>query len=136
MTREIIHGDFYAGAYGPTILLEAQELLGVDWFLRKLVELSRDEEAAFDLASMPEMSITGVSELKVETVEVQPEVALTRTGDRFCWRQDTLRWAHASMLIEPLLKGGPGHQYLTREGTDAALIEFSFNENLGVRSAR
>jgi len=36
------------------------------------------------------------------------------------------------MLIEPLLKGRPGHQYLTHEGRDAALIEFSHGEDLGV----
>jgi hypothetical protein len=128
----VIHGDFYPGAYGPTILLEAQELIGVDWFLRKLVELSRDECAAFDLAAMPEASLEHVSELRLETVEIQPKPALIRDGDRFTWRQDTLRWAHASMLIEPLLKGGAGHQYLTHEGVDDALVEFSVGENLGV----
>ncbi len=134
----LIFGAFYPGAYGPTIVLEAQGLLGVDWFLRKLVELSRDEQAAFDLASMPELRIEGVDELKVETVAVQPEIPLTRTagsGDDdagFLWQQDTLRWAYASMLIEPLLKGRPGHQYLTNEERDAALIEFSHGEDLGV----
>jgi hypothetical protein len=134
----LISGDFYYGAYGPTILLEAQTVLGVDWFLRILVKLSRDEQAKFDLASMPELRIDGIDELKVETVTAQPDISLTRTagsgydGASFLWRQDTLRWAHASMLIEPLLKGRPGHQYLTSEGTDAALIEFSHGEGLGV----
>jgi hypothetical protein len=134
----LIFGDFYRGAYGPTILLEAQTLLGVEWFLRVLIELSRDEQANFDLASMPELQIAGVHELKVETVPVQPDAPLTRTAGSgfddasFLWRQDTLRWAHASMLIEPLLKGRPGHQYLTNEGRDAALIEFSHGEGLGV----
>jgi hypothetical protein len=137
-SASLILGAFYPGAYGPTILLEAQGLLGVDWFLRKLVELSRGEQAAFDLVSMPEIAIEGVDELKVETVAAQPEIPLTRTagssGDdvSFLWRQDTLRWAHASMLIEPLLKGWPGHQYLTNEDRDAALIEFSYGEDLGV----
>jgi hypothetical protein len=134
----LILGDFYRGAYGPTIILEAQTLLGVDWFRRVLVKLSRDEEANFDLASMPELRIRGVDELKVETVAVQPDTPLTRTAGSgyddasFLWRQDALRWAHASMLIEPLLKGRPGHQYLTNEGRDAALIEFSHGEDLGV----
>jgi hypothetical protein len=134
----LILGAFYPGAYGPTILLEAQGLLGVDWFLRKLVELSRDEQAVIDLASMPEITIEGIDELKAETVAVQPEISLMRTagssgnGASFLWRQDTLRWAHASMLIEPLLKGRPGHQYLTNEGRDAALVEFSHGEDLGV----
>lgn len=134
----LILGDFYQGAYGPTIILEAQTLLGVDWFLRVLVRLSRDEEADFDLASLPELRIDGVDELKVETVAVQPEIPLTRTAGSSCedgsflWRQDTLRWAHASMLLEPLLKGRPGHQYLTNEGRDAALIEFSHGEDLGI----
>lgn len=134
----LIVGDFYHGAYGPTILLEAQSVQGVDWFLRMLVKLSRDEQANFDLASMPELRIEGVDELKVETVPVQPDNPLTRTAGSgyddasFLWRQDTLRWAHASMLIEPLLKGRPGHQYLTSEGRDAALIEFSHGEDLEV----
>lgn len=134
----LILGDFYPGSYGPTILLEAQSLLGVDWFLRVLVKLSRHEEASFDLASMPELRINGVDELKIETVPVQPDIPLTRTAGSgyndasFSWRQDTLRWAHASMLIEPLLKGRPGHQYLTNEGRDAALVEFSHGEDLGV----
>lgn len=134
----LILGDFYHGAYGPTIILKAQTLLGVDWFLRVLVRLSRDEEATFDLASMPELQIDGIDELRVETVAVQPDIPLTRTvgcsyeDAGFLWRQDTLRWAHASMLIEPLLKGRPGHQYLTNEGRDAALIEFSHGEDLGI----
>jgi hypothetical protein len=134
----LILGDFYQGAHGPTIILEAQTLLGVDWFRRVLVKLSRDEEANFDLVSLPEMRIDGVDELKVETVPVQPDIPLMRTagsgyeGASFLWRQDTLRWAHASMLIEPLLKGRPGHQYLTNEGRDAALVEFSHGEDLGI----
>ncbi|MBS1860982.1 MAG: hypothetical protein JSS68_04650 [Actinobacteria bacterium] len=134
----LILGDFYQGAHGPTIILEAQTLLGVDWFRRVLVKLSRDEEANFDLVSKPEMRIDGVDELKVETVPVQPDIPLTRTAGSgyesagFLWRQDTLRWAHASMLIEPMLKGRPGHQYLTNEGRDAALVEFSHGEDLGL----
>jgi hypothetical protein len=85
---------------------------------------------------MPEFCIDGIDELKVETVAVQPDTPLIRTAGSgyddasFLWRQDTLRWAHASMLIEPLLKGRPGHQYLTNEGIDAALIEFSHGEGL------
>jgi len=75
----LILGAFYPGAYGPTILLEAQDLPGVVWFLRKLVELSRDAKAAFDLGSMPELRIEGVNEFKVETVAVQPDISLTRT---------------------------------------------------------
>jgi hypothetical protein len=134
----LIAGDFYEGVHGPTILLEAQSLLGIDWFHQKLQELSRDERASFDLASMPEVRIAGIQELRVETVAVQPEAALTRMGGSsydhacFSWKQDSLRWIHASMLIEPLLRGGRGHQYLTSEAEDAALVEFSFGEDLGV----
>jgi hypothetical protein len=134
----LVLGDLYQGSFGPTLVLEAQSLTGVDWFHRKLVELSRDEGATFDLVSMPELRIGGVDELRAETVAVQPEIPFTRRAgsedDRasFLWRQDTLRWAHASMLIESLLKGRPGHQYLTNEGRDAALIEFSHGEDLGI----
>jgi hypothetical protein len=134
----LIYGDFYRGAYGPTIVLEALTLLGVDWFRCLLVKLSLDEAGSFELASMSELRINGVAELKVETVGVQPDIPLTRIagsgdeGARFLWRQDNLRWAHASMLIEPMLKGRPGHQYLTTEGRDAALIEFSHGEGLGI----
>jgi hypothetical protein len=137
-TKPLVLGSLYMGGAGSTLVLEAQSLTGVDWFFRKLVELSRDERAALDLVSMPEIRIAGVDELKVETVAAQPDIPLMLTagsgcgGDSFLWRQDALRWAHASMLIEPLLKGRPGHQYLTNEGRDAALIEFSYGENLGV----
>jgi hypothetical protein len=132
----LLLGDFYPGAYGPTILLEAGGLLGVDWFLRLLVRFSRDEEAKADLAAMPELRIDGVDSLKMETIAIQPDIPLIRTDGTgyddaaFLWRQDTLRWAYTSMLIEPLLQGRPGHQYLTIEGRDAALIEFSHGENL------
>jgi hypothetical protein len=36
------------------------------------------------------------------------------------------------MSIEPLLKGRPWHQYLTNEGRDAALVEFSHGEDLEI----
>jgi hypothetical protein len=47
----------------------------------------------------------------------------------FRWRQSKDGWRQCAYLVKGLLQGsGRGHQYLTTEGVDDALIELAYRE--------
>lgn len=50
------------------------------------------------------------------------------TGKGFRWCASSEGWAYEAGLLDPFVEGRSGHQYLTREGVDAALVEVSFLE--------
>lgn len=132
-SEKLIVGDYYQGAFGPTLLIRALYKRSVRWLhdiLSQLAETGGD----VDLIALPEVSIQGVRTLKLELVDEQPEVALrlqssAARGVDFLWRQDVKGWRAAASLIEPFLSGQTGHQYLTQEGRDEVLIEISFGES-------
>lgn len=133
-SENLIDGDYYQGSHGPTIRFNALSMAGVEWMHRVFAGLSDDKEEVVDLAAMPELAIQGVSRLMLMLVAEQPSVVLQvrsheHSGDVECeWRQDSANWRRTAALLEPFLAGCTGHQYLTQEQRDAALVEFSFGE--------
>lgn len=128
----LITGSYAQGAYGPTIHLVLNSSKSVDWLHELFMNLVQGE-SGIDLVAMPEVSIEHVGTLKMDQVAMQPEIALVNlsTGNQgadFQWSQDAEHWRTTAMLLEPFLAGGKGHQYLTHEGRDAALIEVAFQE--------
>jgi len=104
----------------------------VKWLHDILMSLAQGE-TGIDFVAMPEVSIEHVETLKMDRVEAQPEIALVNLstgnqGSDFQWSQDAEHWRTTAMLLEPFLAGREGHQYLTHEGRDAALIEVAFQE--------
>jgi hypothetical protein len=131
--NQLIVGVYYQGARGPTIILKALSESSVEWLHGIFTRLAGGSDSGIDLVAMPEVSIQGVRVLNLEQVAEQPDIALQCTsrasqGAEFRWVQDSLCWSHAAMLLEPFLSGKTGHQYLTQEGQDAALVEISFGE--------
>ena len=55
--------------------------------------------------------------------------------NKFVWSCTSEEWYTMSLMLEPLLRQ-EGHQYLTSEGTDDALIEVSYGEDHRQRSRR
>jgi hypothetical protein len=131
----LLIGDFYDGAYGPTIILILEPERGALWFHGLLMRLARDEASGLDLVAVPETEIDGIDSFNLGLVAEQPDVALRRvdvdaTQVDFDWTQSTSGWAYAAELVESFVKGGSGHHYLSLENHDAALVEVSYREDL------
>jgi hypothetical protein len=126
-------GDFYQGAYGPTILLKAHSDDAASWLHNVFVNLANGATQSIDLAKCPTVVIPALEALMLRCVDKRPEVALQQTdtsseGRHFVWAQDASSWNLAAGLLEPFVAGSNGHQYFTNETKDDALIEISFGE--------
>jgi hypothetical protein len=134
-SEKLIDGEYYQGSYGPTIILNASSLAAVGWIHRLFADLASDRAEIVDLMAMSEVMIRGTRRLLLIQVSEQPEVALRLRSDEafdgveFEWRQDAENWRRTAALLEPFLAGDTGHQYLTQENKDEALVELSFGES-------
>ncbi len=84
------------------------------------------------LVNQPDASIgAALGDLLLTRVVRRPEKNLVREEyDSFVWSCTSDEWTTMSLLLEPFLKGS-GHQYLTDEVADDALIEVSYGEHHG-----
>ncbi len=129
----LLEGDFYEGAFGPSILLVLTTRESITW-LRTLFD---DLAAApigtvVSLVHQSEVSLgAAVGDLLLSRVSRKPGKNLVReTYDRFVWSCTSEEWQTSSLLLEPFLERS-GHQYLTDEVVDDALIEVSYREAHG-----
>jgi hypothetical protein len=129
--------DYYMGAYGPTIRFDTNSrnpLLRLKEAFRTLI---RGEKSVVELHRLQGLQVTNIAELTAELVELAPRVALERMASRkegavFRWRNTKEGWQDCADLVEPLAEcSGPGHQYLTVERVDDALVEVCFRERPG-----
>lgn len=126
-------GDFYQGAYGPTILLKANSNGAASWLHNVFVNLANGTTQSIDLAKCPAVVIPTLEALTLRCVSKRPEIVLRQTAipsgvPHFEWTQDASSWEMAAGLLEPFVAGNSGHQYFTNETKDDALIEISFGE--------
>lgn len=132
--REIFFvGDCYDGSYGPTILLKTELQDAVRWLHGLLIELATGVTESIDLHSMSEISFPQVNSFRLQRVSSQSSQALRKavspSGDlAFDWSQVKTGWQTTVKLLDPLAEGGVGHQYLTDEVKDEALLEVSVGE--------
>jgi len=128
-----VEGDFYEGAFGPSILLVLTSTEAVSW-LRGIFEELATAAIGTDLSlvGQPQVQIgAALNDLRLCLVDREPIKHLVREEyDRFVWRCTSGEWEAMSLILEPFLDQ-PGHQYLTVEGVDDALIEISFGEDHG-----
>jgi len=133
-TRDLlIIGEFGEGAFGPTILLKLLSERSAEWLRSTFTRLAENPDVTPDLAGEPLVEIGGVRSLVLRHTSQAEDVVLRQVpapdgGLDFVWETDSESWAFAAGLMEPFVTGRTGHQYLTREGIDAALIEVSFGE--------
>jgi hypothetical protein len=130
----LVVGDYYLGAFGPAILLTLREPDGPQWLHDLFIQLARNGRV-IDLASEPMVRLQNIGALQMSLDRrLGPYVALNRLSKeeqpaRFAWIASSSGWMLQAALLEPFIAGHSGHQYLTREGADDALIEVSFGES-------
>ena len=132
MTPEtvLVEADYAEGAYGPTILIVLRSVAGVGYLIALLEDLAKSAVGAtVDLPLRPEVSVgAAVYDLTLRVVDRAPPRHLLRTATGgFEWLGTNEDWETAGLLVEPLLRQ-PGHQYLTSELDDDALVEVSYGE--------
>ena len=135
MSRQqpLLEGDFYEGAYGPSILLVLTSREAVAWLRSIFNDLARASiGAVLRLDSQPSVEIGAeLTALELCRVEHTPDRHLVQASDgSFTWSCTADEWQTASLMLEPLLEQS-GHQYLTSETDDDAIIEVSYGEEHG-----
>jgi len=135
----LLVGDFYDGAYGPTIILIASSPAACGWLQDAFRELAHGGPS-HTLTAEPEMRFTNVEAIEMVCRPDGPRVTLRHSdgtdGRDFVWSATADGWLCLADLIQPLTDGGAGHQYLTEDEDDVALIELSVGEEEVVRAAR
>ena len=133
--QRLIDIDFYPGAWGPTIRIATQDRAALLALRSVLLEAARTENYQRDLLSTLSVRATGIEGLVVRTVSSGREhpKALRRLSNQdriaFEWCQTPSNWEVQAELVDGLLAEDlPGHQYLTEEGVDDALIEVAYRE--------
>jgi hypothetical protein len=128
----LIVGDFYAGAYGPTIILILSSLGAGAWLQETLRELAKGGPARM-LTSEPRVFVAHIDDIEMTTRATGPCVSLKRrdgeSDKSFVWSATREGWLYLADLTEPLCAGGVGHHYLTDDKDDDGLIELSSGEH-------
>lgn len=135
----LLVGDLYDGAYGPTIILIASSAAACAWLQDVLRGLARGGPSR-TLTAEPEVRFTNVKMIEMVCRLDGPRVTL-RHGDgtderAFVWSATADGWLYLADLIQSFVDGGAGHQYLTDDKDDVALIELSSGEQDVLRAAR
>lgn len=129
--------DCYAGAYGLTIRFDFMSLGDLRRLRETFRRLSTGEDSEVDLHSFRGLMVSNLKALTLVLVPVEPDMSLRRLdGNAFLWANTRQGWRRCCGLIDGLLKlDKPGHQYLTNEDTDEALVEVCLYERAN-RDAR
>lgn len=135
----LLVGEFYAGAYGPTIILIMVSSAACQWLQRVFRELSHGGSAR-TLTAEPEVRIENLQTIEMVLRPDGPRVALRLRDDgaaeSFVWSATEEGWLYLADLIQSLCDGGVGHHYLTEDKDDVALIELSYGEQDVLRVAK
>ena len=125
---------YYMGAYGPTIRIAIQTPEDLIAMRRLFEKLASGEVVQQDLAKVLTWSFDSIQSLIVRSAPESPTKALelkghTSQGPIFWWTNSYDDWLECAYKVDPLIFGdSPGHQYLTHEGFDDALVELCYKE--------
>jgi hypothetical protein len=135
----LLTGDLYDGAYGQTIILIADSSAACVWLQAVFRELAHGGSSR-TLTAESEVQITNVEAIELVTRPDGPRVTFRQsdaaTEGSFVWSATPEGWLYLADLIQPLVDGGIGHQYLTEDKNDVALIELSSGEQDVLSAAR
>ena len=88
--------------------------------------------ASMNLTADPEVDVDDVESLELRRAEKTQGKQLRREGRRAAlknyWMCTDEQWLTNAALLDPFVEGRSGHQYLTSEATDDAVVTVSFNE--------
>lgn len=126
----MITWDFGIGASGPTIFVRLRTVDDVQALSAIFLELAERLGARIDLSTQPALQLHRISRCELVSVESSPRKRLRRVddGQAFEWSCTRDEWATAAALLDPFLAGSTGHQYLTQERLDDAIVEVSYGE--------
>jgi hypothetical protein len=129
--------SLYDGAYGPTILIAPETARDLEALVGLFSELVSGTLAESDLCERLACRLDGLETIVLRRQAQRPRkaVQLERppTGRaRVLWLEEDEGWLQCRERAKTLMEGGsPGHQYLSVEGVDDALIELSYLERPG-----
>ena len=126
--------DFYHGAYGPTIRIGVLNLESARELWKIFKALAQGDLREVKLEKMPQTTVVGLRSFVLELIpdEAEDEKKLSLSNDRepsVRWKGSDEGWAVCAGLVEFFVENDlSGHQYLTEEGVDDALVEVSYKE--------
>jgi hypothetical protein len=126
---------FYQADYGPTIRIDTHSIQTVKIVKEIFQDLAmgKKTELEFNKAALVRNSNVEMLILKLVRSERRRTLRFlgaTNGGPTFSWARSADGWSDCVDLIDGILQaeGKAGHQYLTNETIDDALIEFAFGE--------
>ena len=125
---------YYEGAYGPTIRLDTQALEELRAVRRLFGSLAAGEAVDDDLCAALDCRADAIHSLTVRSAPEPAAKALELRGrgwqgPMFSWTNAPGEWLECAEKVDALISSGsPGHQYLTDEGLDDALVELCYRE--------
>lgn len=135
--RDTILIDYYVGAYGPTIRIDVVTENNLHKIRNLFVNFVKSPNYEIDLIKIENIKAIGIKSLLLKSIPANQKkekklqlVRNTENDPQFLWQMSSNNWENAVCLIQALLDdiNHPGHQYLTREEIDDAVIEFCFLE--------
>jgi hypothetical protein len=134
--NSIIVVDYYQGAYGPTIRIDIQTRENLVKLKDIFLQLAKSKKETTDLVTLKSVNATGLKQLILKVIssnqEREKKLKLEEgsTGNvAFSWSMSSAGWQRCAGLMDGLLEPDrPGHQYLTEEDIDDALVEVAFKE--------
>ena len=124
--------NFYVGAFGPTIDIVVRSPIVMERILATLQSLADQQANDIDLERMlTENADYGDLKLNMRCVwdgPASPGKTLFWEAEQhaFHWIDDPDGWSDRVELVRSLLESRAGHQYLTTEGLDDALVVLSY----------
>ena len=126
--------NFYEGAYGPTIRMDISSKESVEQLKNIFLDLATARANEVRLFEVVSAKVVGIKSLVLSLVTKQEEGVLSLTeitdeGPIFHWLGSSEDWLECAELLDGILKQlQPGHQYLTNEETDDAILVVAFQE--------
>ena len=139
-SNSIILLDYYSGAYGPTIRIDIMSLENLRKMKNLFVQLAKSTNYEINLLELENIKVKGINKFILQSISLDKKydrfgtknLTLTKHNNNeiiFQWKLSPCNWETTVCLVQRLLDvKTPGHQYLTKEGIDDALVEFTFLE--------
>jgi hypothetical protein len=124
--------DFYDGSYGPTLRIDIPSRELLETFrgaLQRLAEKRTNEMRLTDADFIRAGNVVALDLVLQEQPKKQhrSKTLQLHQGARFLWSNSADGWQHCVDLLDGFTEQ-PGHQYLTAERVDDALIEVAYLE--------
>ncbi len=133
--------DYYQGSYGPTIRIDILSLENLRKMKNLFVHLAKSVNYEINLLEFGNIQAKGINKFILQSTTNGKKYDWLRRKNLtfikknnneivFHWGLSPYNWERVVCLVQRLLdEKTPGHQYLTQEGVDDALVEVAFLES-------